>query len=121
MGYILVAEDDRDMLLLTQRKLELSGYTNVWSTDDGRAALEQALADPPMLMILDIMLPGLDGLSVCAEVKAKLGTKAPPVIITSARGQKTHLREGEMAGADAYLVKPFSPNDLIAQVKALLR
>ena len=67
------------------------------------------------------MLPGLDGLSICAEVKNAYGDDAPPVIITSARGQKTHLLEGKQAGADAYIVKPFSPRDLLETVDALIR
>jgi CheY-like chemotaxis protein len=73
MSYILVAEDDRDLLLLVQRKLELSGYENVWMTHNGEEALKHALESPPRLMILDIMLPGMDGLTVCSEVKDKLG------------------------------------------------
>ena len=120
MSYILIAEDDRDLLMLVQRKLELSGYENIWVTYSGEEALEHALENPPSLMVLDIMLPGVDGLTVCSEIKDKLGDKAPPVIIISARGQKTHVQEGEEAGADAYIIKPFSPRDLIAKIDELL-
>lgn len=121
MSYILVAEDDRDLQLLIQRKLELSGYTDIWTTTDGQAALDKALSDPPRLLILDIMLPSLDGLAICQEVKATFGADAPPIIITSARGQREHLEEGRSSGADAYIIKPFSPRDLIAKVDALIR
>ena len=120
MSYILVAEDDRDLLLLVQRKLELSGYEDIWMTHNGEDALKKALESPPRLMILDIMLPGMDGLTVCSEIKDKLGDKAPPIIIISARGQKTHVQEGTDAGADAYLIKPFSPRDLVAKIDELL-
>jgi DNA-binding response OmpR family regulator len=120
MSYILIAEDDRDLLLLVQRKLELSGYENVWMTHNGEEGLKHALESPPRLMILDIMLPGMDGLTVCSEVKDKLGENAPQVIIISARGQRTHVKEGEDAGADAYIIKPFSPRDLVAKIDELL-
>lgn len=120
MTYILIAEDDRDISLLVQRKLEISGYPDVWSTRNGEEALQKALQDPPRLMILDIMLPDLDGLHICEQVKEALGASAPPVIIMSARGQKNHLEEGRIAGADAYIIKPFSPRDLIQTVDDLL-
>ena len=119
MGYILIAEDERDILLLMQRKLEMSGYT-IWSTGNGNEALEKAISDPPMLAILDIMLPGRDGLSICTEIKAALNNEAPPVLITSARGQSDDLMNGQMAGADSYLIKPFSPRELLQHVQALL-
>ena len=120
MSYILIAEDDRDILLLMQRKLELSGYTRLWTTSNGADALEKALQDPPRLVILDVMLPGMDGLSVCAKIKESLGEQAPPILITSARGHNDDLLHGQMAGADAYMIKPFSPRDLLSQVQALI-
>jgi len=119
MGYILIAEDDRDIQLLVQRKLEMSGYSDIWMTNDGQEALSHALENPPSLLILDVMLPSLDGLSICAEVKKTL-SPAPPILIMSARGQQTHLQEGTMAGADAYIIKPFSPRDLMRYVSDLL-
>jgi len=120
MSYILIAEDDRDILLLIQRKLELSGYEHIWATADGQEALTKALSDPPSLLILDIMLPNVDGLTICSQVKESYGNMAPPVIITSARGQQNHLEEGRAAGADAYIIKPFSPRDLIEKVDMLM-
>jgi len=120
MSYILLAEDDRDILLMIQRKLELSGYNAIWTTSDGQAALEQALAEMPFLLILDIMLPNLDGLSICAEVKNYYGADAPPVVLVSARGQKEHLAEGRAAGADAYIIKPFSPRDFMETIEQVL-
>lgn len=120
MSYILIAEDDRDILILLRRKMELSGYTDIWTTGDGQEALDHALADPPRLMILDVMLPNLDGLKICAEVKQKLGEKAPPVLIISARGQKTHFEEGSQVGADIYMAKPFYMRDFVENVRTLL-
>lgn len=120
MTYILIAEDDRDILLLMKRKLELSGYADLWTTSNGLEALEQALQEPPRLVILDVMLPGMDGLSVCAKIKETFGKNAPPILITSARGHTDDLLHGQMAGADAYMIKPFSPRDLLAQVQALI-
>jgi DNA-binding response OmpR family regulator len=120
MSYILMAEDDQDILLIMQRKLEMSGYNEIWSTGDGQEALDKALGDPPRLLILDIMLPNVDGITICSQVKQLYGENAPPVILMSARGQRAHMDEGTLAGADAYLVKPFTPNDLLRQVDALL-
>jgi DNA-binding response OmpR family regulator len=120
VSYILIAEDDEDIMTLMVRKLELSGYDHIFSTGDGQVALDHALSNPPRLLILDIMLPNLDGLTICASVKQHYGESAPPVIITSARGQRAHLEEGKEAGADIYMVKPFTPNDLLRKVDALL-
>jgi DNA-binding response OmpR family regulator len=120
MSYILMAEDDQDILLIMQRKLEMNGYDQIWSTGDGQEALDKALSDPPLLLILDIMLPHVDGLTICAQVKQRYGETAPPVILMSARGQRVHMDEGALAGADVYLVKPFTPADLLRQVDALL-
>jgi DNA-binding response OmpR family regulator len=120
MAYILIAEDDRDILLLIQRRLELGGYTEVWTTMDGQEALDQALEQPPALLILDIMLPHVDGLSICQTVKQEFGPQAPPVIVISARGSRENIEEGRAAGADVYLVKPFAPRDLVAHIDRLL-
>ncbi len=120
MTYVLVAEDDPHIQLLIQRKLETAGY-QVRTTEDGSEALSMALDDPPRIMLLDVMMPGLTGLEVCFQVKQRLGAKAPPVIIISARGQQSDVTAGEAAGADDYLIKPFSPSDLLEHVEAALR
>lgn len=120
MTYILIAEDDRDILLLIQRKLHIAGYPQVWGTNNGREAAEKALAQPPCLMILDVMLPELSGFQVCQQVKAALGQEAPPVIVITARGRSEDHAEGQAAGVDVYMLKPFSPRELIDQVRALL-
>lgn len=120
MTYILIAEDDPHIQLLIQRKLETAGY-KVRTTPDGEEALRMALAERPRIMLLDVMLPGLTGLEVCHRIKQQLGREAPPVIIISARGQQSDVDAGELAGADDYLIKPFSPRDLLDHVENILR
>src|SRR5579859_3145471 len=104
MGYILIAEDDAHIRLLIQRKLETAGY-KVRTTPNGSEALKMALDDPPRMVLLDIMLPGMDGLEVCQAIKSELATKAPFVIIISAKGSEDDVSAGEAAGADDYLIK----------------
>lgn len=119
MGRILVAEDEPHILILIQRKLESAGHT-VLMTGDGDAALELALSDPPDLLLLDVMLPGREGVDICREVKTRLGDKAPPVILMSARGQQLDVEVGRQAGADEYIIKPFSPRQLLECVENAL-
>ena len=101
MTYILVAEDDPHIQLLIQRKLELAGYKSR-STPDGDIALRMALENPPRLLLLDVMLPGQNGLEICRQVKEQFGTQAPKVIIVSARGQQDDVEAGDAVGADNY-------------------
>jgi DNA-binding response OmpR family regulator len=120
MSRILVAEDELHILLLIQRILESAGYT-VIATGDGNKALELALKEKPDLLLLDIMLPGREGLEICREVKASLGSEAPPVILISARGQQVDVETGLNAGADDYVIKPFSPRLLLERLQAALK
>ncbi len=119
MTYVLVAEDDPHIQLLIQRKLETAGY-QVRATAEGSEALKMALDDPPRILLLDVMLPGMTGLEICFQVKRQLGSKAPPAIIISARGQPSDVDAADAAGADDYLIKPFSPRDLLEHVEAIL-
>lgn len=120
MSYILVAEDDPSIQLLVRRKLENAGF-QVRATADGNDALAMAAAELPMLMLLDVMIPGCDGLEVCRQIKMRYGAAAPPVIIISARGQKADVDAGEEVGADDYVIKPFVPRELLEHVNAMLR
>jgi DNA-binding response OmpR family regulator len=120
MSTILVAEDEAHILLLIQRKLESAGYT-ILTTSNGEAALQLALEDRPDLLILDVVLPGREGLDVCREVKTALGEDAPPIILISARGQHMDVEAGMQAGADDYIIKPFSPRMLVDRVENALR
>ncbi len=119
MTSILVAEDEPHILLLIQRKLESAGY-QVITTSNGNDAMRLALGSRPDLLLLDIMLPGSEGLEVCRQVKSTYGLKAPPVIFISALGQQIDVEAGIAAGADDYIIKPFSPRVLLERVEAVL-
>jgi DNA-binding response OmpR family regulator len=114
---VLVVDDDPTVAEVVVRYLERAGF-EASSIGDGQLALERALADAPALVILDLMLPGLDGLEVCRRLRAV----APvPVIMLTARGDEEDRVLGLELGADDYLSKPFSPRELTARVKAVLR
>jgi DNA-binding response OmpR family regulator len=114
---VLIIEDDPNVADVVARYLEREGYA-VESAADGLAGLEMALSDPPDLVVLDLMLPSLSGLEVCRRLRAK----APvPVIMLTARGEEVDRIAGLELGADDYVAKPFSPRELTARVKAVLR
>ena len=120
MTRILVVEDDRDIAELVERYLHKAGFaTELLSS--GRDALK-ALADrPPDLLILDLMLPHVDGLEICRAARNHSRTAAVPIIMLTARGDESERIVGLEIGADDYIAKPFSPNELVARVRALLR
>ena len=120
LGYVLVVEDDPSIRLLIVRKLETAGFT-IRAFDKGRDALKMALEDPPRIALLDVTLPDSSGLELCRTLKRDLGEKAPPVILISARGQGTDVKAGQAVGADDYVIKPFTPSDLLARVQRLTR
>ncbi len=114
---ILVVDDDVDVSEVVERYLRREGF-EVETVADGRTAVDRALADPPDLVVLDLMLPGLDGLEVCRRLRAL----APiPVIMLTARGDESDRVIGLELGADDYVAKPFSPKELVARVRAVLR
>lgn len=114
---ILVVEDDPALRELLTYNLEQAGFA-VLSAGDGRTALEVAQRDRPDLVVLDLMLPGLDGLEVCRRLRR---TSAVPILILSARREEVDRVLGLELGADDYLTKPFSPRELVARVRAILR
>ncbi|MDZ4699679.1 MAG: response regulator transcription factor [Rhodothermales bacterium] len=115
---ILIVEDDPDLAGLLQIHLGDLGYaTHV--ARDGRSGLEMALRDPFALLILDLMLPGLDGLEVCKRIRAE--NRALPILMLTAKSEELDKVLGLELGADDYLTKPFSIRELLARVKALLR
>ena len=117
---ILVVEDDQDIALLVARYLEKGGFaTEVIGS--GRDALAAIAQRPPDLLILDRMLPHVDGLVVCRLVRANVKTAAMPIIMLTARADESDRIVGLELGADDYVAKPFSPNELVARVRALLR
>jgi two-component system response regulator ResD len=114
---VLVVDDDPTVADVVVRYLERDGFV-VEAVGDGTLALERALAELPALVVLDLMLPGLDGFEVCRRLRAV----APvPVIMLTARGEEEDRVLGLELGADDYLAKPFSPRELTARVKAVLR
>ena len=114
---VLIIEDDPNVAEVVARYLEREGY-RVETVADGAEGLDQALRDPPDLVVLDLMLPSLGGLEVCRRLRAA----APvPVIMLTARGEEADRIAGLELGADDYVAKPFSPRELTARVKAVLR
>jgi DNA-binding response OmpR family regulator len=120
MPRILIVEDDTDIAALIAHYLEKSGYSAETLSDGGRA-LQSAKDAPPDLIILDLMLPGMSGLEICKALRADDRTAALPIIMLTARGEESERIHGLDAGADDYVVKPFSPSELMARVRALLR
>jgi DNA-binding response OmpR family regulator len=116
----LVVEDDADIVELVTHYLEREGFT-VESVGDGRTALERLRTTSYDLLILDVQLPGLDGLALCAEARRDKRTRAVPIVMLTARGDEADRIVGLEMGADDYVVKPFSPKELVARVRALFR
>jgi DNA-binding response OmpR family regulator len=117
-GSVLVVEDEPTIGEVVSRYLERAGYATRLATD-GFAALDAAQAGSPDLVILDLMLPGLDGLEVLRRLHD--GPRRPAVIVLTARGEESDRITGLRLGADDYVVKPFSPAELVARVDAVLR
>ncbi|MGE5244031.1 MAG: response regulator transcription factor [Betaproteobacteria bacterium] len=117
---ILVVEDDRDIADLVARYLERAGFA-VEVIASGRQALAAIEAKLPDLLVLDLMLPQMDGLQVCRAVRASERASNLPIIMLTARAEESDRIVGLEIGADDYLAKPFSPNELVARVRALLR
>jgi two-component system phosphate regulon response regulator PhoB len=118
--HILVVDDEPDLLELIRYNLAQHGY-EVTCALSGEEALTQLNARPPDLVVLDLMLPGVDGLEICRAMKRDTRTAIIPIIILSARGEEADVVAGLELGADDYLTKPFSPRVLQARIKAVLR
>ena len=119
MTAILVADDDPDIRDLVAFKLEQAGF-DVTAVDNGLAALDTARTQPPDLVVLDVMMPGMSGIDVCRELRAGGATATLPIILLTARAQEGDVQVGFGAGADDYVVKPFSPRELVSRVEAVL-
>jgi two-component system phosphate regulon response regulator PhoB len=117
---ILTVDDEEDILELVAYNLKKGGY-HVTCVSTGEAALKAVRAEPPDLILLDLMLPGLDGLEVCRLLKQDPGTQPIPIVMLTAKGEESDIVLGLELGADDYVTKPFSPRVLLARVKAVLR
>lgn len=117
---ILIVEDDEDIVELVRYNLAREGYV-LHTAMTGEAALKTVKAKRPDLVLLDLMLPELDGLEVCKRLKADEDFKAIPVMMMTAKGEEADVVTGLEMGADDYLTKPFSPRVLVARVRAILR
>jgi DNA-binding response OmpR family regulator len=117
---ILVVEDESDLQDLLRFNLERDGFI-VQIAASGERALELIRLDPPDLVLLDLMLPGVDGLTVCRTLRNEKNTAKVPVVMLTAKGEETDVVIGLELGADDYVTKPFSPRVLLARIKAVLR
>jgi len=117
---ILIVDDEEDILTLLEYNLEKAGF-KVISADDGPEAIELTKKENPSLIILDIMLPSMEGTEVCKVIKRDNATSHIPIIMLTAKGEEVDRIVGLELGADDYITKPFSPRELILRVKAVLK
>ena len=117
---ILIIEDEKNIVELLRYNLEEAGF-HVLSSAKGDHGLQIAQKQKPDLVLLDLMLPGLDGIEICKILKNNSSTEHLPIIMLTAKGEETDKVVGLELGADDYLTKPFSPRELIARIKAVLR
>jgi len=117
---IVVVEDETDIREVIEYNLSREGF-NVFTASDGEEGLQLIKKKAPSLVLLDLMLPGLDGIEVCRQLKSDSDTSDIPVIMVTAKGEESDIVIGLGVGADDYVTKPFSPKELLARVKAVLR
>lgn len=117
---IIIVEDERDIADLVDHYLRKEGFHTEIIADGGRA-LERIRKSPPDLVVLDLMLPGMDGLEICRTLRSEEKFRSLPIIILTAKGGESDKVVGLELGADDYVTKPFSPRELVARVRALLR
>jgi len=115
---ILVVDDEVELVEMVKIRLEANGY-DVISAYDGQDALNKAKTDKPDLIILDLMLPKIDGYKVCRMLKFDEKYKSIPIILFTAKAQESDRKMGEDVGADSYIVKPFDPQTLLSKIKEL--
>ena len=115
---VLLAEDEPNIVASLTFLLERAGFA-VASEINGEAALDMALADPPDVMILDVMLPGLDGMEILRRLRASDAARGLPVVMLTAKGQREDRENALGAGADMFITKPFSNSELVAAVTRL--
>lgn len=116
---VLVVDDDPDIRDLVAFKLQQMGHT-VSTENDGEAGLAAAIATGPDLVLLDVMMPKLTGIEVCQELRDNEATSSVPIMLITAKAQESDIERGFAAGADDYIVKPFSPRELASRIDAML-
>ena len=119
MAKILIADDERDIRDLVAFALRFAGY-EVIATSNGEEVLQAAQANPPDLILLDVRMPRISGYEACRRLKEQPQTAAIPVVFLSAKGQEAEVNAGMQLGAVEYIVKPFSPDNLLQRVRAIL-
>ncbi len=119
MTSVLVVDDDPGILALVSYKLSSSGF-EVETVPSGEAALDRVTTNPPALVLLDVLMPGLSGLEVLQRIRSRDETARLPVIMLTAKAQESDVERGFELGADEYVVKPFSPRELVSRVNAVL-
>jgi two-component system alkaline phosphatase synthesis response regulator PhoP len=117
---IVVIEDETDIAAVIEHNLSRAGYKVTCQTD-GLAGAQTVRQELPTLVLLDLMLPGIDGLEVCKRLKADPQTARVPIVMLTARGEEVDIVRGLELGADDYITKPFRPGELVARIKAVLR
>jgi len=117
---ILIVDDEVQLVEMIKMRLDASGYQVIFA-HDGQEGLDKAKKEKPDLMILDLMLPKIDGYKVCRMLKFDEKYKQIPIILFSARAQEEDKKMGQEVGADAYITKPFDPQALLGKIKELLR
>jgi len=117
---VVVIEDEADIREIIEYNLQREGF-RVICAEDGESGLRRAREESPDLVLLDLMLPGLDGVEVCRLLKESPLTRAIPVIMVTAKGEESDIIVGLGLGADDYITKPFSPREVVARAKAVLR
>lgn len=119
MAKIVIADDERDIRDLITFTLKFAGY-DVIPTANGEEAYQAAMTNIPDLVLLDVRMPRMTGYEACQCIKANASTRSIPVVFLSAKGQESEVKTGMEAGAEEYILKPFSPDQLIARVKEIL-
>ncbi len=117
---ILIIEDEIEMVKLLRMRLEANGY-DVLVAGDGQEGLDMAKREKPDLIILDLMLPKMDGFKVCGLIKSDTKYSHVPIIILSARGHESDVATCKELGAEVYITKPFEPRELLAKINSLLK
>jgi DNA-binding response OmpR family regulator len=119
MARILIAEDERDIRDLITFTLNFAGY-EVIATSNGEEAYRAAVDEKPDLILLDVRMPRMSGYEACMQIKANESTKEIPVVFLSAKGQESEVKTGLEVGADEYILKPFSPDQLTERIRSIL-